>query len=99
MAGGRKGATAKRGTMGSPAFNKALAQNVAAEKVQMYGQVRSVRPSAKVQVQCMRLAERRCIVWCGQPPSPLGRGCPSHLPVSAQPTPAPPPPLPALAGL
>lgn len=28
------------GTMGSPAFNKALAQNVAAEKVQMYGQVR-----------------------------------------------------------
>jgi hypothetical protein len=26
--------------MGSPAFNKALAQNVAAEKVQMYGQVR-----------------------------------------------------------
>lgn len=39
--GSRKGTASgtRRGTMGSPAFNKALAQNVAAEKVQMYGQV------------------------------------------------------------
>jgi len=36
--GRRAGTATKRGTLGSPAANKALAQNVAAEKVQMYGQ-------------------------------------------------------------
>lgn len=39
MANGGKKGTAKRGTVGNPAFNKALAQNVAAEKVEMYGKV------------------------------------------------------------
>ncbi len=37
--GGRGAKTSGRtGTLGGPAYNKALAQNVAAEKVQMYGQ-------------------------------------------------------------
>ncbi|KAF5831032.1 hypothetical protein DUNSADRAFT_13682 [Dunaliella salina] len=34
----RASTATRRGTLGSPAANKALAQNVAAEKVQMYGQ-------------------------------------------------------------
>jgi len=65
----RKGTASgtRRGTMGSPAFNKALAQNVAAEKVQMYGQVRLRLAAVGSGAQQQGVLQRWVWVWVPPP--------------------------------